>query len=172
MKSIYPGKWKWSQWSQLSAEQVFGKIRVPAKSRNRWELRLFRFHYSEKVHGVYTFIRFQAWYVHFPPKASISFKLQCNFSILYQRPLVIERGLNIRLSNKTSFMSVYTHYLCHALLFQCIFAGEYKRHSSFLTIRNLRWLILPNQLRIKSLNYIWVSFTVLFTPVIMLLLTL
>ena len=49
--------------------------------------------------------------------------------------------------------AVYTHYLCHALLFQCrvqcIFAGEYKRLSSLLTIRTL---IVSKQMRIKSLN--------------------
>ena len=32
-------------------------------------------------------------------------------------------------------MTLYTYYLCHALLFQCIFAGEYSRLSSLLTIR-------------------------------------
>ena len=39
--------------SQLSAGQVFGKIRVPAKSRNRCKLSLFRFHYSEKSTAQY-----------------------------------------------------------------------------------------------------------------------
>ena len=29
-------------------------------------------------------------------------------------------------------MIVYMHYMRHALLFQCIFTGEYKRLSSFL----------------------------------------
>ena len=29
------------------------------------------------------------------------------------------------------------HYLCHALLFQCIFAGGYSRLQSLLTIRRL-----------------------------------
>ena len=33
-------------WSQLSAGQVFGKLRVLAKSRNRCESSSFRFHYS------------------------------------------------------------------------------------------------------------------------------
>ena len=32
-------------------------------------------------------------------------------------------------------MTLYTYYLCHAILFQCIFAGEYSRLSSLLTIR-------------------------------------
>ena len=36
----------------------------------------------------------------------------------------METGLNI-------------HYLCHALLFQCIFAGGYSRLQSLLTIRRL-----------------------------------
>ena len=34
-----------------------------------------------------------------------------------------------------SRITCVTHYLCHALLFQCIFAGEYSRLSSLLTIR-------------------------------------
>ena len=34
-------------------------------------------------------------------------------------------------------MTLYTYYLCHALLFQCIFAGEYSRLSSLLTLRRL-----------------------------------
>ena len=49
--------------------------------------------------------------------------------------------------------AVYTHYLCHALLFQCrvqrIFEGEYKRLTSLLTIRRL---IVSKQMRRKSLN--------------------
>ena len=70
-----------------------------------------------------------------------------NFSISYQRPLVVEHGLNIRLNNKTSCMTLHTHYLCHALLFQCIFACDYKRLSSLLTIRRL---IVSKQLRKNS----------------------
>ena len=47
-------------------------------------------------------------------------------------------GLNIRLNNKTSCCrEVYSHYLCHTLVFHCIFAGEYSRVSSLLTIRRI-----------------------------------
>ena len=90
-------------WSQLSVGQGFGKVLVLAKSRNR-----FRF---IAVHGFYTFILFQVCYVTYHPIASISFKLQWNFSISYQRPLVIENGLNIRLNKDV------VHDSCiHALL--------------------------------------------------------
>ena len=67
------------------------------------------------MYDFYIFIRFQACYVACHPKASISFNSSGNFSISYQRPLIIEHGSNIRLNNKTSCMTLYTHYLCHAL---------------------------------------------------------
>ena len=38
---------------------------------------------------------------------------------------------------ETLCMTAYTHYLRHALLFQCIFAHEYKCLSSLLTIHRL-----------------------------------
>ena len=34
-------------------------------------------------------------------------------------------------------MTVYMHYTCYTLLFQCIFAGECKSLSSFLTVQRL-----------------------------------
>ena len=82
--------------------QGFGKVLVLAKSRNR-----FRF---IAVHGFYTFTLFPVCYVTYHPIASISFKLQWNFSISYQRPLVIENGLNIRL-NKDVVHDSFIHAL-------------------------------------------------------------
>ena len=65
-------------WCQLGAGQVIAKIRVRAKSKKRFKLSLFRFHYSA---WFLYFIRFQACYVACHPKASISFKLQWLFKL-------------------------------------------------------------------------------------------
>ena len=56
-------------------------------------------------------------------------------------------------------MTVYMHYTCHTLLFQCIFAGEYKSLSSFLTIQRL--------IVSKLVELYMVLLTVLFNPVLM-----
>ena len=61
-----------------------------------------------RVHGFsgfYIFISFQACQVACHPKALINSGGNLTvslFCIAYQRPLVIEHGLNIRLNNKTS----------------------------------------------------------------------
>ena len=50
---------------------------------------------------------------------------------------------------ETSSMTVYMHYLCQALLFQCIFSSKYSCLSLPLTIHGL---IVSKQPQIKSLN--------------------
>ena len=152
LESIFTQENESRAWSQLSAGQVFGKIRVLTKSRNRCRLSLFRFHYSTWLKIIFTFPSM----LHrlYSPKASITaLNSSGNFCIAYQRPLVIEDALNFDWLKRFRAW-LYAGITCaNALLFQCIFACEYKRLSSLLTMHSL---IVSKQLPIKSLNKIWV----------------
>ena len=146
LESIYPGN-ESRAWSQLSAGQVLGKIRLLAKSRDRCN-------YSAWCLYVYTFPSMLR------RLSSESFNNFNSFFISYQWPLVIEHALNIRLNNNTSCMDCI-----HASLVSRITVSIYLCLRIQTSLLPPYRLIISKQLRIKSLNLIWVLFTVLVNPV-------